>query len=192
VVTPRKAEIIHRATAKALEKEILAGLPGITPTERELKETGMFQEAQIDLMQVDQEALSEQRRYLGEMAGEMNLAILPIRGLATLKRETGYEWTNGWTKHEKHKPKVSAKEKERKKLEKYIRDQQERKKREWIKQAKKEALPKKKQIRRVQIPVKPKKRKRLHVGRNGKKPRKLKGFVFGDDVWKVRKPRRRR
>jgi len=47
---------------------------------------------------------------------------------------------------------------------------------------------------RVQIPFqkKRKKRQRLHVGRNGKKPRKLKGFTFGDDVWKVRKPRRRR
>jgi len=172
VVTPRKAEIIHRATAKALEKEILAGLPGITPTERELKETGMFQEAQIDLMQVDQEALSEQRRYLGEMASEMNLAILPIRGLATLKRETGYEWTNGWTKHEKpkHRDRIPVKPKP------------------TI-----GAVAPMKKVR-VQIPFqkKRKKRQRLHVGRNGKKPRKLKGFTFGDDVWKVRKPRRRR
>jgi len=41
------------------------------------------------------------------------------------------------------------------------------------------------------------KRKKKKIGkiasnRNGRKPRKLKGFVFGDDVWKVRTRRRKR
>lgn len=87
-----------------MERQVRAGLPAITPSEQELKESGMFQEAQIDLMRVDQEALSEQRRYLEEMASELRLKIISQKGLATLKKETGFEWTNGWTKH-KRKPK---------------------------------------------------------------------------------------
>jgi len=182
-----------------MEKQVVAGLPAITPTEREMKESGAFREAQHDLMRVDQEAVSQQMSYLQEMASELKLTVLPLKDLANLKRETGYEWTNGWT-HHKPTPVMKSQERERKRLEKYVRDQQEHKKMEWIRQAKKHVSSKK--LKKIAIPIhgtgkfptpkKRKKRQRLHVGRNGKKPRKLKGFVFGDDIWKVRKPRKRR
>jgi len=205
VVTPRKGDIISRARAIAMQRQIREGLPAITPTEFELKESGFFREAQIDLMGSGMEdvigkteAESGQLEYLDVMAQEMNLRVIPQKALRNLQKATGFEWTNGWTEHKKPKRRVpipvKTKEKERKKLEKYVRDQQKRRKLEMIRQAKKDALAKKRRLK-VTIPkpkAKPKKRRRLHVGRNGKKPRILKGFVFGDDVWKVRSPRRRK
>lgn len=158
---PSKHEILLRAKAKAIEKQVLHGLPAISPTERELKESGTFQRARLDLMRVDQEALSQQMSYLQEMAGELKLKVMPIKAMGILQRETGFEWTNGWTRHERKRPII------------------------------KKPTPTKR-LKRKRAPIKKKKRKRqrLHVGRNGKKPRKLKGFVFPDDVWKVRKPRK--
>ena len=111
MTTPKKDKILLRSKAIAMEREVRAGLPAITPTERELKETGVYSEAKLDLMRVDQGVLSEQRRYFDEMAGELRLKIIPKRGLAVLKRETGYEWTDGWHKHERKptKPKKPSK-----------------------------------------------------------------------------------
>ena len=169
---PSKSEILRKAKAKAIERQVVSGLPSITPTEHELKETGTFQEARIDLMRVDQEALAEQERYLQEMAGEMRLKVIPLRELVALRRQTGYEYTNGWTKHKpKRRVPISVKP--------------------TVPKVKPKPAPTKK-LKRILFHHKKKKRQRLHVGRNGKKPRKLKGFVFGDDVWKVRKPRKKR
>jgi len=169
--TPRKHEILLRAKARAMEKQVRHGLPATTPTESELKESGAFQEARLDLMRVDQEAVSEQMRYLQELAGDLRLAVIPQKAFGVLRKETGYEWTNGWTKHKtaKHRDRIPVKSKPNIGT----------------------MVPMKKV--RVQIPFqkKRKKRQRLHIARNGKKPRKLKGFVFGDDVWKVRQPRKR-
>lgn len=64
------------------------------------------------------------------------------------------------------KPKLSSEEKERRKLEKYVRDQQERKKLEWIKQAEKEALAKKEKRLLVK---KPKKRLKIKPSEPRKK-----------------------
>jgi len=133
MTTPKKDEILRRGKAIAMERQIRAGLPAITPSERELKESGMFQEAQIDLMRVDQEALSQQRRYLSEMASDLKLVVLPKKGLATLKRETGYEWTNGWTKHEKPKPRKKKEPKTRShsEIEKWIKYREKYRSGQW-------------------------------------------------------------
>jgi len=167
---PSKSEILGRARAKAMERQVRADLPAITPTERELKESGTFQQARVELMRVDQEALSEQHRYLQEMAGEMKLKVIPLKDLVKLRREMGITYTNGWTKHEKPKRRVQIPPKPTIGV-----------------------MTPTKKLRVVKVkPKKQKKRQRLHVGRNGKKPRKLKGFVFSAEVWKVRKPRKRR
>lgn len=117
--TPRKLEILRKAKGIAMERQVRAGLPAITPSEQELRETGVFQEAQIDLMQVDQEALSEQRRYLEDMAGDMRLKIIPEKGLTALRKETGFEWTNGWTKHER-KPKAKKETRSDREIRKWL------------------------------------------------------------------------
>jgi len=161
MVTPRKEDILKKAEARAMEENVRMGLPAITPEEEELKETGQFEEARRDLMRVDQEAISQQTRYLQDMASEMRLRVIPLRELYTLKRETGYEWTNGWTKHKHGKP--------------------------TVKKSTPQVTIKKPRVKPSTVPImgKPKRRKR-HVARNGKVPRKLKGFVFPDNVWKVR------
>lgn len=214
MVTPEKHEILSKAKSIAMERQIRAGLPAITPSEVELKESGTFHEAQIDLMQVDQEALSEQRRYLEEMAGDLRLKIIPVKGLATLKRETGFEWTNGWTKHEKRKPRKKPANEYRvvigetldsgarlpslKQAEHQI--QTLRLKRPTLRKMKIVKVRKGRfQDVKAEMSITPKpKRKKRHVERSGKTMRALrkvngvKVFAFPDSVWKVRKPRKKR
>jgi len=107
----------------------------------------------------------------------MRLKIIPLRELAALHRETGLEYTNGWTRHKRKPP-----------------------------TARREALspmPTKK-LKSIRRPIlkrekaKPKKRQKNHSERTGKTMRSLrhvkgvKVFSFPDSVWKVRKPRKRR
>ena len=106
MVLPRKADILQKAMAKDLERQFRHGIEPITPEESELKESGTFQEAKEDLMR-DPAMVSEQLKYLSEMAGDLRLKVIPIKELRELKTETGYEWTNGWTKHEAKPKRVS-------------------------------------------------------------------------------------
>lgn len=174
---PSKNEILQRAKAKAMEQQVRAGLPDISPTERELKESGTFQEARLDLMRVDQEALSQQMGYLQQMAGEMRFKVIPLSELATLHRKTGYEYTNGWTKH-KRKPSTVRK--------KVLSPAPTKK----LKSIRRPILKREK--------AKPKKRQKNHSARSGKTMRALrhvkgvKVFSFPDSIWKVHKPRKRR
>lgn len=164
---PTKTEIIHHARRIELED---IGLPTITPTEQELKEKGTFRKARLQLMRDPAtEGQLQQRKYLDQLASELKLKLIPRRGLVTLRKETGFEWTNGWTRHERGKVAPQA------------------------------PLKPSKVVRRARIPqIKPKKRKKLHTTRTSatmRKLRKVKGvkvFSFKDDVWKVRKPRGRR
>jgi len=201
MATPKKDKILLRSKAIAMEREVRAGLPAITPTERELKETGVYGEAKLDLMRVDQEALSQQMSYLQGMAGEMKLKVIPLRELVALRRKTGLEYTNGWTHHKKPKPRVTSREKERRELERLV----EQRKLAMIRQAKKDALERKRKLKVAKptkklrvVKVKRKKRKKSHVERTGKTMRALrkvngvKMFSFPDSVWKVRKPRKKR
>lgn len=168
---PSKSEILQRALAKDMEKQFRAGLPGITPEESELKESGTFQEAREDLMR-DPAQVSEQLKYLDQMAEDLKLKVIPIKELHSLKRETGYEWTNGWTKHHKAQPK------------------------------RKSIMPSIPPIRfptAKPIIHKPK-RQRNHTQRTSKTMRVLRkrikdgqrSFSFPDSIWKVRERRRRR
>jgi len=172
--------------ARKLEMSDITGdLPSITPTDVELKESGQYHKARIEFMRNKAtEAQLEQRKYLDQIAGDLKLAVIPTRGLSALKRETGYEWTNGWTKHEKRKEKPKAMKK-----------------------------PKMEKLERVSLrkpldigsairgaPKPKRKRQRLHTSRTGKTPKPLRKaiknghrvFSFSDDIWKVRSPRKRR
>ena len=101
---PSKDEIRRFAIGKKATEQIvkMGSHTPITPEPEEME----LKEAQLDIMRADKEALAEQEKYLQDMANEMKLKVIPIQELKLLKRETGYDWTNGWTKHEKReKPK---------------------------------------------------------------------------------------
>lgn len=112
VVGVTRKEALKRAR-KLEMSDIIGDLPSITPTDAELKESGTYHRARIELMRNKANvAQLQQEKYLNQVASELNLKVIPIRGLATLKRATGFEWTNGWTKHgAKAKPKSKPKPK---------------------------------------------------------------------------------
>jgi len=151
-------------------------LPAITPEDYELKEEGVFIEARDELMRGEGRYAGEQRRYLETMAQEMKLKVIRHiefrKALAEMKK-VGFEWGNGWIKRHLRQPKP---------------------RREVAR------------IPRVRIPREPHitvakkkaKRKRSHTQRTGKTMRVLrkidgvKVFSFPDDVWGVKKPRKKR
>lgn len=197
MVTP-KSDVIYGRARRIELSDITGGLPAITPTKAELRESGTYHRAKLQLMRSPAtEARLHQLKYLDQMASELKLKVIPQRGLGVLKRETGWEWTNGWTRHEKgrKRPKV-----ERKKV-KPVPDVP-------IKRIVIGEKPKKIPSRRKTSMVNQhkivtrvkKKRQRNHSERGGKTPRVLRKaiknghrvFSFGDDIWKVRKPRERK
>jgi len=171
---PTRREIEKRAKEMHMSRSALHGLPAITPEHAEVKESGNYHRARMDLMRSDEGAYSgQQRQYLETMAGEMGLKVIPKRELVFIRKETGFEWTNGWTKRERKKRK--AKPKPKKPISPKIR------------------APKVK----IPLPKKPKKKRRKsHTERTGKTMRKLrkidgvKVFSFPDHVWKVRTKKR--
>lgn len=172
---PTKAEIIQRARRIELE-DITGNLPAITPTTRELKESGAYQRARIALMRNKAtEAQLQQRKYLEDMASELRLKMVPRKELVRLRKEHGIEYTNGWTIHRK-KPRVTKKVP--------------------IKVAPIPLAKPSKVVRRKKRV--PKKRKRNHSQRRSLTMRSLRNvkgvkvFSFKDDVWKVKKPRRKK
>ena len=177
--------------------DITGDLPSITPTDAELKESGAYHRARIELMRRPSTGARLQlRKYLDQIASDLKLAVIPTRGLSALKRETGYEWTNGWTKHGEPKKETKIKVKPTRPVPiKHIVIG--KKPRRYHKMTRKERIADSdKKIR-----LKPKnKRLRLHTARNGKTPRVLRKaiknghriFSFSDDIWKVRSKRKKR
>lgn len=188
---PTRTEILREAQRIELED---ITLPSITPTSRELRESGKAYEARLRLMRSPAtEGLMEQRRYVDTMAKELKLRVIPIPELRSLRRETGMEWTNGWTRHRKVAPKARGKPQKI----------ATRKRRTRVQIPKRKAviptIPK--PLRRAPTKLKPKrKRQKNHSRRTAIIPRALrkrikngqKSFSFSDDIWKVRKPRRKR
>lgn len=90
---PNREQIQARARALALERQITGDLPGITPTDEELKESGIWEEARLDLMRVTQQTLSDQEKYLNDMAQELDMEVLPKEDLKELfKRNKELAW----------------------------------------------------------------------------------------------------
>jgi len=173
MVTPRKTSILSVAGAMAMESNVRVGLPAITPSERELKESGYFTAAQRDLMTVDKEAIAEQEKYLHDMAEELDMAIITKKELREYQKRPRFRIPQPMKIPAAKIPSVKTP----------------------IRKAKKSKVfqkPKKHKRESKKPKPKQKKRQKRHVGRNGKVPRKLKGYVFGEDVWKTREPRRRR
>jgi len=90
---PNREEIRARARILALERQVTGDLPAITPSDEELKESGVWEEARLELMRVTQQTLSDQEKYLTEMAEEMNMEVLPKEDLKELvKRNKMLAW----------------------------------------------------------------------------------------------------
>lgn len=196
VVGVTKRDALDRARRIELS-DITGDLPSITPTDAELKESGAYHKARIELMRNKAtEAQLQQEKYLNQLAGDLKLKVIPIRGLGILKRETGYEWTNGWTKHGEptKERKIKVKPAQPVPIKHIVIG---KKPRRYHKMTRKERIADSdKKIR-----LKPKnKRLRLHTARNGKTPRVLRKaikngyrvFSFSDDIWKVKSPKRKR
>jgi len=90
---PSRPEILARAQELYAERQIKSDLPGITPTEQELKDAGVYEEARLDLMRVSQQALSEQEKDLNDMAEELGFEVLAKEDLKELfKRNKELAW----------------------------------------------------------------------------------------------------
>ena len=90
---PSRPEILARAQELYAERQIKSDLPGITPTEQELKDAGVYEEARLDLMRVSQQALSEQEKDLNDMAEELGFEVLHKDDLKELfKRNKELAW----------------------------------------------------------------------------------------------------
>ena len=85
---PSKAEILARAEELAMERQVIGmGVEPITPTEKELKESGVFREARLQLMRAGETPWrSEQRRYIEDMASEMGLKLMSKKEYKALQK----------------------------------------------------------------------------------------------------------
>lgn len=194
MVTPTRKQIEKRAKGLDFMEAIKHGLPTITPEVHELKESGVWKQARDDLMGSRAGPRSAQTQYVHEIASEVGLKVTE------------------WKEHREHMRKVQA-------FDVFKRKHPQRVKRvngyrivfpslPAPKAPKKVSVRKPKPQKRtstvtVKVPkrvvLKPKKKRRKsHTERTGKTMRslaKIKGvnvFSFPDDVWKVKRKRRRK
>lgn len=200
---PSKTEILERARQISLERGIIAGLPAITPTDAELKESGVFHEARLELMRdPGTGALAQQHKYLSEMASELDLKVLEKKSWRLFQRKFGaYRWHIRGLRHllqpqvaipKSPVPIVTVRTKPARTI--LPKPKKHRKFDPWAVAIRGPEYAKK-MLQKEAPKAKPKpKRKKRHVSRTGKtmrKLRKVKGvkvFSFPDHIWKVRKP----
>lgn len=90
---PKKRDILERARNISTKRAAIHGLPTITPTEAELKESGAYHEARIDLMRREETgAFAQQERYMREMAGEMGLKLVSTKDFQKYEKGVTKEW----------------------------------------------------------------------------------------------------
>lgn len=184
--TPRKHEILRRAKEIAQERSFTHGLPSITPTEAELKETGVFEEARRELMGTRSAMEGQQMQYIHDVASEVGLKVVdPHEWKAKQRKVRKLQWTVKGYRHQLSKrnpvipsiPTIDVTRKQRRKTMK--------------------KMPTILQLEKQIVAPKPK-RKRSHTKRVGKTMRKLrhvngvKMFSFPDHIWKIKQPRKRR
>lgn len=179
---PKKEEILRKARELSMLEQMRVGLPAITPTEAELKETGMFYEARRSLMTVDADVKAQQMSYLEELASELDMRLVSRRDFEKIIH-------------------ARATSPRRKKAEPKIQLRTVIKKTVVGKRKKVKIIPKKSVasiILGVKKPKRKPKRKKRHTTRTGKTMRALRKvngvrvFSFSADVWKVRPPRKKR
>ena len=81
---PTGEEIRIRARELALEQQIKGDLPAIMPTDAELRESGLWEKARLDLMTTSSKTLSDQEQYLNNMASDMGLEVISQKELKEL------------------------------------------------------------------------------------------------------------
>lgn len=184
---PTKREILEHARAKSIEYAIRHGLPAITPTEKELKETGMFIEAQRDLMTTHSDVEMQQMGYIHDVAAEVGLKVVGKGEWREQEKKLAvFKWRSRAFKHLAKPPVIFKSPIPKPPTFKIPRTVDMRKpyRRKSFKK-----LPTVKQLEKKISKPKPK-RKKLHVTRTGKTSRRWRGkkqYVFDDSVWKVRK-----
>lgn len=186
---PSKEEILRRAEARAMEKQMTSmDIDPITPIEEELKETGEFHEAKLELMRgPETEWQSEQRRYIDEMAGEMGLKVIGKREYAQLYKLMQKPKNHIFVKRRmKPTPKLIA---EARMLLGVFPP---------VKPPFTVGFARMPQATPKPAPLIIRKPKRRHVARTSRTMRStrhvkgVKVFAFPDLIWKVRSPRRKR
>ena len=186
MVTPTKRQILERAKRIEISDIVGKGLPAITPEDYELKESGAYHRAKMQLMSPKSTAFSQQEKYLNEMANEMGLVVFARKKVKELEQA------------EKRLQQIEKR--------KAIKVEPNGHSIMFLAHMLKPRIPFKMpkifapKISVVKAPKPQKKRQRLHTGRNGKTPRYLrkrikdgqKSFSFPDSVWKIRSPRGKR
>jgi len=196
---PSKKEIEKRAKGLDIMRALKVGLPAITPERHELSESGTIREAQHDLMRTRAKARSQQAKYVHDVAEEVGLKVMERR------------------EFREHQKKVQAFDVFRKRYPTRVKKVNGYKiSLPVIPTPKIMKTPKRVKVRKPPKPkpsfktpsqitpkivtvTKPKKKRRKsHVERTGKTMRslaKIKGvnvFSFPDDMWKVKRKRRRK
>jgi len=186
MVTPKKREILSKAKIMDAYDNVMKGLPAITPEEHELKETGTFREAQIDLMR--NEAIGQRlqmRKYLENMAQELNLRIVSRREFGRFQRFM-LKPARGIV--EKKKARVRGRVPPTIPVPKVIKDA-------TVLGIGVKGMPSRvaglgpAKKRKRKAPARP---KRARTMRSIRHVRGVKIFSYPDEVWKVREPRRKK
>jgi len=86
MVTPTKDAVFTRALEMSMESEAITGLPMITPTEAELKESSFYARARDALMRESREPYHEQLDYIRRVAEEIDFAIIDKKELQKLEK----------------------------------------------------------------------------------------------------------
>lgn len=181
---PTKEEILRRAEARAMEKQMATmDIDPITPIEEELKESGEFHESRLELMRGPETAWeSEQRRYIEDMARGMGLRLISKREYAKLHNLMQKPRNHIFVKQRmKPTPRLIAEARMLLGV--------------FPKVKTPFTLGFAKIPRTTPKPTRPRKR---HVARTSKTMRSTRHvknvnvFAFPDNIWKVRPPRKRR
>jgi len=188
MVTPKKEQIRKTAFRLDMEDAFKHGLPFITPTGHELKESGTYARARDDLMSSRAKYRSQQTRYVHDIAKEVGLTVVERKEFREQQRKVqAFEQFRS-----KHPTQVKRVNGYRIILPVIPTRPQIRKPR--VRKPKKVVHIAKKTVR---VPQK-KKRKKSHTSRSSKTMRgirhitNVKVFSFPDNIWKVRRKKRKR
>lgn len=162
---PSKSEIQEEATRRFMTRQHLAGIPDLNPERMELQEENLLLEAQQGLMAADAQVRAEQEKYLRNMASEMGFSLFTKQELA--QRARSVAWMGRAL--QKRKPIVIAKHLVLKRHAPIPKP----KPKHYVARANAFRMPNPSTITR-------------QIKRDGNI---IKSFVFGEDVWKVRRHR---
>lgn len=208
---PTIQEIMKRAEEKAMQRQVIGmGVEPITPTKAELKESGVFQEARVELMRGETTEWDvQQHKYISDMAEEMGLKLITRKEYVQLQRIMQQPRNHKYVKNGK-KPKrlkrafagtiraQRTRKVPRRTVKKTVPSISFRKPIPLLSVVPKIKTPFSLTVTPQRKPRKKPKRRKSHTTRTGKTMRKLNGikgvsvFSFPDKVWKTRPPRKQK